>query len=214
MTTEYISPYSSLHNYKLTSKLTRTYKGEVALNPREIIVTNIIKQCRTVSSLQIGRFWTSKKSRAELKSLARWGIIWEHVLEGERKLNIYTPPGYIPDPDRAIREMALAELYLKIREIAPCYIKPTQPPLTGILHYQTVEFNILVIRTGDNLKILPHLLKDIPRLMIVAEKYDPVFKLIPSRIATDYALASMPLEDAFIKPDGTPSKAKIFVLGP
>ncbi|MCS5696976.1 hypothetical protein NZJ93_12890 [Desulfofundulus thermocisternus] len=208
--TENISPYSSRHKYRLTPKLTHTFEGEAWLNPREIIVLNIIKQCRTVSSMQIGRFWTSNKSRQALKRLARWGIIWEHVLEAERKLNIYTPPGYIPDPDRAIREMALAELYLKIREIAPCYIKPAQPPLTGIILYRAVEFNVLVCRAGDNNALLPFLLKEIPRLIIIAENIDPVFKNLPCRITTDFALQTLPLEDAFFKPDGTPSKAKIF----
>jgi len=211
-----ISPFSSLCNYSII------YGAPVEpmaanLTDREKVAVEILENCGVAAGFQLESLWPPKKGGRALKRLARFGVVWRHRLEGEYTLNIYTMPGSQPSADECIRRMAIAELYRKAREVKPASIKPAEPPLAGILELGGAEFPLLVVRRGDGTRLLPQLLKNLPRLLVVAElsvpfssgaqRIEQVFfqfpflrecgMRIPLRVTTDERLMELPFSSLF-----------------
>ncbi|MCL6478568.1 MAG: hypothetical protein K6T65_09125 [Peptococcaceae bacterium] len=194
------SPFSTLNNYKIlycTKKLVNLPEP----TPREIVLLNILRSCGVAAGFQLEGLWQGK-GRKKLKKLASLGVIAHYKLKGLRSLNVYSLDLNL-DLNIALRRMAFAQLYMRIREIMPCEAAVCPMPLTGFLYFNSMSFPVLVLRKGDGTILLPKLLKDFKRLIVIAEEYKPYDLGVDYRLTTDGDLLEKPLHRAFYLPDGT-----------
>ncbi len=197
-----MSPFSVLNRYKVKD-LNKTRKVINSVNtPREIIIRSILNSVGTVCSFHLELLWPQKHSKQKIKKLSRQRFFLTFQLEGTHKLNVYT---LNPDftLDKALRELAFAQFYMKVRGIIPCSASVKCPyPFTGIINLNNKPFPVLVIRRGDSTSLLRHFLKDVDNVLIIAEEFKELNIKVPYRITTDDRLLNKPIHKAFMTPDG------------
>lgn len=204
------SPFSLLNNLKIKAFNNKHYLDTLTEPTiQEIILLNILRSVKTAAGFQLEWLW-GQNGRRKLKKLARQGVIYRYKLQGQREMNVYSIEP-ISDLDTALRRMAFAQLYIKIREVMPCSATVQCPkPFTGVVNFNKKAFPVLVLRRGDSTKLLPGLLKGVPRLIIVAEEFKELRLGVPYRLVTDHNLLYKPLHRAFLRPDGTPDEVPQF----
>ena len=198
-----LSPFSLLNYYKvgtINDRIVEPYSP----TPREIILLNILKSCSTVAGFQLETLWPSKEGRRRLKKLARQGIIARYKLNGKHKLNVYSLSPNL-DIETALRQMAFAQLYIKMRLVMPCSATLGPEPFTGLINLYGKPYPVLVIRKGDAVSMLPSKLPNVPRLIVIAEDFTKL-NLDNYRITTDRDLLDKPLHAAFRLPSGEPEE--------
>ncbi len=193
--------YSSANNLQLIyDELPK--KKPIDLSPAELVTMNIIKECRAVIAAQLEFLWGAK-SKNKLKTMAVNGLLNNHVLiSNGKKINIYTLPSFFPKPEKVIKDIVLAQLYTKIRKYQPCSI--FRGDLT-LLSIDKALFPVFVLRHSE--KILTPILKGLPRVIIITEKFKPEKYPIPVRITTDEMLFKNDVYDLFLTPDGKVDRA-------
>lgn len=206
-----LSPFSLLNFYSAVTINDRLAQLKMP-TPREIVLLNILKSCGTAAGFQLENLWTNKEGRRKLKKLARQKIITRHKLEGKHKLNVYSL-NQVFDLEAALRQMAFAQLYTRIRHLMPCAATLGPPPFTGLLNLLGKPYPVLVIRKGDSITTLAGSMTAVPRLIIIAEEFKNFDLGVEYRIATDRDLLDKPLHDAFMMPDGSPEKVVRFAAG-
>ncbi|AEG14496.1 hypothetical protein Desku_0897 [Desulfofundulus kuznetsovii DSM 6115] len=204
---EKISPFSVLNNYRIIQR-TKKIREILSPTPREIILLNILKSCGSVAGFQVEGLW-SNKGREKLKKLAFGGFIVLSKLEGEYKLNVYSLSPQ-KDVSTVLKQLAFAQLYMRIREHFPCGASLLPPPLTGVINIRGKIFPVLVVRRGEDPACLYGYLKGLPRLLVIAEELVKLDLPVPFRVTTDGDLLEKPLRYAFYDENGRPDEANIF----
>lgn len=205
-----ISPFSLLNHYEVKTMSNSLIALEEP-TPREIILLNILKSCGTAASFQLETLWSNKEGRRKLKKLARQKVITRQKLDGIHKLNVYSAnPAF--ELEESLRQMAFAQLYLKIRFVMPCTAALGPAPFTGIINLYHKPYPVLVIRKGDAISTLASRI-NVPRLIIIAEEYLKLDLDMDYRITTDIDLIEKPLHSAFRMPDGSQEKVFQFAVG-
>lgn len=203
-----LSPFSLLNRYKVST--INDYIVEPRLpTPREIMLLNILKSCGTAAGFQLENLWTNKEGRRKLKKLAGQKIIARHKLDGKHKLNVYSL-NPVFELETALRQMAFAQLYMKIRSVMPCAAALGPAPFTGMINLHGKPYPVLVIRKGDAISTLASKVASAPRLIIIAEEYIKLDPGVDYRITTDRDLLEKPLHYAFRLPDGSQEKVLQF----
>ncbi|SHE96068.1 hypothetical protein SAMN02745218_01141 [Desulfofundulus australicus DSM 11792] len=169
---------------------------------------NIIKSCGSVAGFQVEGLW-SRKGREKLKKLAFGGFITFSRLEGEYKLNVYSLSPQ-KDVNTVLKQLAFAQLYVRIREHFPCGASLLPPPLTGVINIRGKIFPVLVVRRGEDPAFLYGYLRGFPRLLVIAEELVELDLPVPFRVTTDGDLLEKPLRYAFYDEDCRPDEANIF----
>jgi len=193
------SPFSLSNNYTVTSVPFRP-RFFPCLTPREILAQTVLSSCGAAAALTLERFWPKGKGQARLKSLAAAGFMARHVLDGNIRLNIYsTHPRF--EPDQGLRQLALAQLFVRLRECVPCYLTPAEP--FPVLTVMGRHFQVIVLRDGDYAPLLHSHLRH--PSVVVCETLTPL-PGYPVRMTADHDLINRPLEECFYLPDGTPDR--------
>ncbi|MCF8010870.1 MAG: hypothetical protein K9L17_08165 [Clostridiales bacterium] len=195
-----LSPFSLLNNYKIREQ--RSKKNEITdFTVQEFITLNVIDSVGAVAPYQLEWLW-GKKSRKKLNSLSAKGYMAKILLSGRKDLAVYTLQNQ-NNIDSLLRKLVFAQLYTKFREVVSveASIKCTRP-FSGVINIGKV-FPVLVLRKGDSTSILPDILKNVPRLLVVMENFKEIKLEVPFRVATDFSLMQS-IDKAFFKPDGTP----------
>jgi hypothetical protein len=203
------SSFSKTCNYQVTSHPFRP-RAPGHLSERDKVILTMTETFGAVSFFQLQQLWPHQhrnKTRNAAKALGRCGILAIHRLECEEyRMNICTP-GKFPGLDSVLRSMAFFQLYLRLREAVPglnaCL---ASSPLTGVILMNNKEFPVVVVRSGDNTVLLPYQVQQLPRLVIVSETFEPVFKKVTCdcRVALDNDLLdmSLPLDEMFYNTSG------------
>lgn len=203
-----LSPFSLLNYYKASTINDHIIEPRFP-TPREIMLLNILRSCGTAASFQLENLWPNKEGRRKLKKLARQRIIARYKLNGKHKLNVYSLNPYL-DLETALRQMAFAQLYIKMRLVMPCSATLGPEPFTGLINLYGKPYPVLVIRKGDAVSMLPSKLPNVPRLIVVAEELTKLNLDMDYRITTDRDLMDKPLYLAFRLPDGSQEKVVQF----
>lgn len=197
------SPFSPSHNY-IVASLPWRFQPFPHSTPREILVRTMLDSCGAAAALTLERFWPDGKGRAKLKSLAAAGFMARHVLDGGIRLNAYTlHPRF--NLDRDLRRMALAQLFVRLREHVPCWLTPAEP--FPILTIMGRHFQVIVLRDGDHPLLLHSHLRH--PSVVVCETLVPL-EGYPVRLTTDHDLLAKPLGKCFYLPDGAPDQESFF----
>jgi hypothetical protein len=179
---------------------------DAALNLREFLALSFLRACRVMAGFQLAWLWSGSKGKNALAALARWGVIWRHRFEGVGRLNVYTLPGIYPEVGRALRELVLAQLYVRVRRFYPAELLPAEPPFQGVISFAGLSFPVLVLRHGDPPGLPALLGPALERALVLAEEWHPEFSKVAAdaRFVLDGDLLWGPLSGAFRFPDGTP----------
>lgn len=200
------SPFSLSCNYTVTPA-PFVPRPPGVLTEREEIAIDLIQTCGAAAVFQLEYLWGANRTRKKLKTLARCGLLARTVLQGDYRISVYTPDVF-PGLDEALRSMAFLQLYLRFRELGNVRATREEYPLFGKILVGAAEYPVAVIRSNDDKVSIPLLFKDLPRLIIISEQYDPVFSKIevPCRIVLDTDLLDKPgsIQDLFILPNGEP----------
>lgn len=203
-----VSPFSLLNFYKVNTINNQLIEPK-ALTPRETILLNILKSCGTAAGFQLECLWNNKEGRRKLKKLARQKIITRYKLDGQYKINVYSL-NPVFELEEALKQMAFAQLYIKMRLVMPCSATLGPEPFTGLINLRGKPYPVIVIRKGDTTSTLAAKLINVPRLIVVAEEYVKLNLGVEYRITTDRDLLEKPLHSVFCMPDGSREKIARF----
>ncbi|MCL6477050.1 MAG: hypothetical protein K6T65_01415 [Peptococcaceae bacterium] len=202
-----LSPFSPLNNYKIFCAYSKSLYNLVEPTPQEIILLNMLKNCGVMAGFQIESILCSRK---KLKSLANQKVIAKFKLEGtENRINVYSLEPEI-DLKLALKRLAFAQLYIRIRQITSCEAALCPAPLTGMMRFNGASYPVLVLRKGDSTVLLPDILKSLPMVLVISEDLVKLNLSIPFRMTTDYDLLNKPLRYAFYNEIGQPEEAVQF----
>ncbi|MCL6557282.1 MAG: hypothetical protein K6U74_00505 [Firmicutes bacterium] len=203
----YVSPFSPLNRYKVTAPRNGRLYNIIDPTPRELVLLEMIKSCGVMAGFQLESILCPRK---KLKSLASQGALVRYKFESENyRMNVYTLDLAV-DLDLALRRLAFAQLYVRIRELVPCEAALCPAPLTGMIYFNGASYPVLVIRKGDSTVLLPEILKVLPRVLVISEELIKLELTIPYRMTTDYDLLNRPLRYAFYNESGVPEEAAQF----
>lgn len=196
------SPFSSQHNFTVRSLPWRP-RTFAHLAPRQVLIRTVLNSCGAAAALTLERLWPAK-GRKRLKALSSAGFMARHILDGKIKLNVFSLQPHF-DLDQGLRQLAVAQLFVRLRECVPCYLTPSEP--FPILTIQGRHFQVAVFRSEDPVELLLPFLNQ--PTVIICETLTK-FPDAKARLTTDQDLIDQPLEECFYLPDGTPDRDGFF----
>lgn len=193
MSSEEISPFSPLQNYRLKAyPFTPNPPGR--LNDWEKQTLNFLAETKAAAYFQLSNHAGRKRN---LTAMSRAGLVHKYQLQGQRNINVVTSTGF-DDLDKLLRTLAFTQLVLKLkpREILPG---------SNQIHAHIVlnnAFPVLVLRHGDDPGMVPFITNRLDRVIIISETLYPEFNKIktPCRICLDRDLLQD--EVTFYLPNG------------
>ncbi|MDD2586789.1 MAG: hypothetical protein PHT79_09785 [Syntrophomonadaceae bacterium] len=193
------SPFSPLCNYTLHSYPCYP-RPPGNLTAWEHDILDFLSHTGAAAYFQIT---TGSKQKHKLNTLNRAGLIYKYKLIGEYKLNIAASRPY-NDIREILKSLVFAQLVIKLKNLDPnLQIFPGTFPVHAEIIFNSKTFPIIVTRAGDNLSILPSMVSNLDRVIIISETFDLTFNKIhiPARIALDKDLINSP-SMFFHLPDG------------
>ncbi|RPF49515.1 hypothetical protein EDD75_0331 [Thermodesulfitimonas autotrophica] len=191
-----MSPFSRYYLVESRPVLLREW---VPSSPREALVKEIVSSCGAAAGFTLQDLWPNPaKARKKLLALHRAGYLYLHKLRGEREMNVFSLSSTFP-LDPGLRQLAVAQLYARLKRARDCRLVPQDPPgYRWLLSYGEKSLQVFTLRKSDDPLLLLPLLKQ--PAVVVAESFTDAFKGFPVRLVLDEELVSGPLK--FYLPDG------------
>lgn len=201
MSLEEISPFSTLQKYELIS-YPYYPRPPGNLTSWEEETLSLLEDVGAGAYFQIA---PKSKQRRKLDSLYRAGLIYKYQLKGERSINISASKPY-DNLKTLLKTLAFTQLAIKLKEIYPVQVFPGSNFIHAHIQFNNNTFPVIVLRSGDDISMLPFLIKPLDKLIIVSEKLHPDFNkiTIPTRILLDNDLINSNI--LFYLPDGRVEK--------
>ena len=182
MSLEEISPFSTLKKYEL---ITYPYYPHPPgnLSPWEEETLSLLEDIGAATYFQIA---PKSKQRKKLDSLYRTGLVYKYQLKGERSINISASRPY-DNLKTLLKALAFAQLVIKLKDFYPVQVFPGSNLIHAYIVFNNNSFPVIVLRSGDDISMLPFLIKPLDKLIILSEKLHPDFNkiAIPTRILLD-----------------------------
>ncbi|HBK69349.1 MAG TPA: hypothetical protein DDZ91_11960 [Firmicutes bacterium] len=201
MLSEENSPFSTLKQYDLIAyPCYPRPPGNLSLWEMETL--SFLEDVGAATYFQIT---SGSKQKRKLDSLNRAGLMYKYQLKGERSINIAASRPY-SDLKTLLKTLVFTQLVIKLKESFPVQIIPGSNFIHAYLAFNAKTFPVIIIRYGDNVSMLPLLVRSLERLIIISEKLEPEFNKIsvPARIVLDKDLMDSLI---FYLPDGSKERA-------
>lgn len=190
-----MSPFSRYYLVESRPVLLREWDP---VSPREALAKDIVSSCGAAAGFTLQGLWPNPaKGRKKLLQLHRAGYLCLHKLKGEREMNVFSLGSAFP-LDPGLRQLAVAQLYARLKRARDCRLTPQDPGYRWLLSYGEKSLQVLTLRRSDDPLLLLPLLKQ--PAIVVAESFTDAFKNLPVRLVLDEDLISGPLK--FYLPDG------------
>jgi hypothetical protein len=180
-----MSPFSIRQNYRLKIFYTdiRTPNNITAWE-RETL--SFLSQVGAAAYFQLA---SNNKQRKKLEAMGRAGLCHRYILQGERKLKAASSRFY-KDKNDLLRALAFTQFVKQLS--VPMEITPGEGIIHAVIHMNSQSFPVAVLRYNDPVSVLPSIVRNYNRLIIISEDYYPEFDkiTIPVRIALDEILLS------------------------
>ena len=197
MSSEEISPFSTLKKYQLIS-YPYYPRPPGNLTNWEAETLSLLDDIGAGAYFQIA---PKGKQRRKLDSLNRAGLVYKYQLKGERSINVSASRPY-QDLKTLLKALAFTQLVIKLKEMFPVQVLPGSNFIHAHIAFNNKSFPVIIIRHSDNTSMLPFLANSLDRLIIVSETLHPIFNkiTIPTRILLDNDLIKSNI--SFYLPDG------------
>ena len=201
MSLEETSPFSTLRRYELIS-YPYYLRPPGNLSPWETETLSLLENVGAGAYFQIA---PKSKQRKKLDSLNRAGLVYKYQLKGERSINISASKPY-DNLKTLLKALAFTQLVIKLKDFFPVQVFSGSNFIHAYIVLGDKTFPVIVLRSGDDISLLPFLVKPLDRLIIVSEKLHPIFEkiTIPTRILLDNDLINSNI--LFYLPDGRVEK--------
>lgn len=201
MSLEEISPFSTLQKYELVS-YPYYPRPPGNLTSWEEETLSFLEDVGAGAYFQIA---PKSKQRKKLDSLNRAGLVYKYQLKGERSINVSASRPY-KDLKTLLKALAFTQLVIKLKEFYPVQVFPGSNFIHAHVQFNNNTFPVIVLRSGDDISMLPFLVKPLDKLIILSEKLHPMFEriTIPTRILLDNDLINSNI--LFYLPDGRVEK--------
>lgn len=180
-----MSPFSTRQNYTL-----KTFFNDVR-TPNNITTweretLSFLSQVGAAAYFQLA---SNNKQRDKLEALGRAGLCQRYLLQGEKNIKIASSKLYKDQAD-LLKALAFTQLVKQLS--VPMEITPGEGIIHAVIHINDRSFPVAVLRHNDPVSLLPFMVRNYNRLIIISEDYHPEFDkiTIPVRIALDEALLS------------------------
>jgi hypothetical protein len=180
-----MSPFSTRQNYTL-----KTFFNDVR-TPNNITTweretLSFLSQVGAAAYFQLA---SNNKQRDKLEALGRAGLCQRYLLQGEKNIKIASSKLY-KEPSSLLRTLVFTQLVKQLS--VPMEVTPGEGIIHSVIHINDQSFPVAVLRHNDSVSLLPFMVRNYNRLIIISEDYHPEFDkiTIPVRIALDEALLS------------------------